>query len=291
VVLLVAMVSAVPLKLRRLSSDSEVEAEAEAPNTAQGAWGVDISTQPAGPEYFKCLLKGAGYVPLKSPAKPVLNRVVEAGVSNSQGPAYTSAMISTLGKAAFTKLVVRLPLISGSFKQAFADAKTAGYQPKDLEAYFINFKASLGTKGAQAIVSQLQTYVSQIGVAINRVWLDVEKTPSGWTTTPATNCAYFKAVLAGLKALGTKFPSVGVYSSQNFWGQIMGATKCDIDYTHTPLWFAAYNSKFDQTPFTGIKQGTVVAWPATTPAVVQFHGTTTICGVSVDFNRYPVSYA
>jgi len=279
-------VSAVPLKLRRLSSDSEAEVE----GGNQGAWGVDISVLPASVENFKCLLQGAAYKPA---AKP-LTRTVAAGVSNQNGPAYSAAMITTLKAAAFTKLVVRLPLVSGNYVTAFTNARNAGYKPADLEAYFISFKAAQGVTGAKAIVTQLQTYVSKIA-GINRVWLDVEGTPGGsmWTKSPASNCAYLKAVIAGLKALGSKFPSIGIYSSQNYWGQIMGnsaANFCAIDYTSTPLWFAAYNSKYDQTPFGGIKQGTKVGWPATTQAVVQWHGTTTICGVSVDFNRYPTSY-
>jgi GH25 family lysozyme M1 (1,4-beta-N-acetylmuramidase) len=105
------------------------------------------------------------------------------------------------------------------------------------------------------------------------VWIDIEV--YAWSSSLTANQNFITTMANQLKSLGQ---TVGIYSSYYNWQSIVGLgwTGC----SQYPLWYAHYdnNPSFsDFNPFGGWK----------TPAIKQYNGGTTLCGVSgVDLNYY-----
>lgn len=105
------------------------------------------------------------------------------------------------------------------------------------------------------------------------IWLDIEGA-GYWHADKNRNREFFNGLIRGIKSAGVK---VGVYSSTYQWGSIMGN-----DFTAGspyPLWYAHYDNTpnfNDFRPFGG--------W--TKPAIKQYAGDHTLCGVGVDKNFY-----
>eukprot|EP00047_Mylnosiga_fluctuans_P014056 m.35031 g.35031 ORF g.35031 m.35031 type:complete len:233 (+) comp5289_c0_seq1:940-1638(+) len=105
------------------------------------------------------------------------------------------------------------------------------------------------------------------------VWLDIEG-PGYWTSSQATNRAFFEGLVNQGHALGVV---VGVYTSESQWSPIMG------DYSGgsaLPLWYAHYDGSPSFSDFRAFG-----GW--THPAIKQFQGTTSKCGAGIDLNWYP----
>eukprot|EP00050_Salpingoeca_kvevrii_P010128 m.6746 g.6746 ORF g.6746 m.6746 type:complete len:310 (+) comp2649_c0_seq2:251-1180(+) len=129
-------------------------------------------------------------------------------------------------------------------------------------------------------VNEMLNYLAQFNIHPNRappatygmVWLDIEG-PQYWSSSHTNNQNFFNGLVNALKSAGQHF---GVYSSKSQWEPIFGSFTGGSSF---PLWYAHYdgNPSFsDFEPFGG--------W--TKPAMKQFRGDASICGVGVDENVY-----
>lgn len=130
-------------------------------------------------------------------------------------------------------------------------------------------------KSATTQMRELEKSLILGAIDIEIIWLDIEG-PEYWSTDVYENRDFFEEMLE--VAASTKRRYYGIYSSKSQWDAIFGA-----DYTvgsTFPLWYAHYDNVRDFSdfvPFGGFNK----------PAMKQFAGTYTICGVQVDGNFFP----
>lgn len=112
------------------------------------------------------------------------------------------------------------------------------------------------------------------------VWVDVETNPSSgcsWGTDYAANCDYLVEVLNRLNYYKKK---VGIYTVTVFWDRILGGRLACPKAASVMLWYARYDNLPQFTDYTQIS-----AW--ITPAMKQYSGDVTVCGVDTDKNFRP----
>ncbi|EFA75204.1 glycoside hydrolase family 25 protein [Heterostelium album PN500] len=131
---------------------------------------------------------------------------------------------------------------------------------------------SCGNGAGQVVdtVNYLKSYNADFGM----VWFDIEGPGTYWSDNQGENQAFFNSMLEGASQAGVK---VGIYTSYSQWEPIMGNWDGGAKY---PLWYAHYdgNPSFsDFSPFGG--------WSS--PAIKQYNGDLTVCGLGVDQNYYP----
>jgi len=121
---------------------------------------------------------------------------------------------------------------------------------------------------------QMDTLINGLGSSnYGMIWLDIERL--SWPANQAANRVFITDLISAGKAKGK---NIGVYTNYNNWQSIVG-----LDWTGAsslPLWYAHYDNSpnfGDFVPFGG--------W--TKPAIKQYAGDATVCGVSVDLNWYP----
>jgi len=104
------------------------------------------------------------------------------------------------------------------------------------------------------------------------IWLDIEIYQ--WNDQGSNQQFITSMINAGQSAGAT----LGIYTSLNNWSQIVGADWSGA--SSLPLWYAHYdnNPSFgDFSPFGG--------W--NTPAIKQYQGDDSSCGISIDDDWYP----
>lgn len=115
------------------------------------------------------------------------------------------------------------------------------------------------------------------------VWIDVEHNASsgcGWSTSNHTsNCNFLSSLISALKAKGKL---VGIYASKYQWETIFGSASACAKFTNLPLWYAHYDNSASFADYSKYSFG---GW--TKPAMKQYVGDTTLCGVGVDLSYYP----
>ncbi|EAR88281.1 glycosyl hydrolase family 25 protein (macronuclear) [Tetrahymena thermophila SB210] len=135
--------------------------------------------------------------------------------------------------------------------------------------------------GKVSAADQVQATVNTFGSLYGTVWIDVETNPSsgcGWTSNINTNCQFLKDIVAAYKSHGKL---VGIYSSQYQWTSIFGAAGNCAYFTNLPIWYAHY----DNSPsFSDWSKYSFGGW--TKPAIKQYIGDTTMCGLDVDMDYY-----
>ncbi|EGG24960.1 glycoside hydrolase family 25 protein [Cavenderia fasciculata] len=138
----------------------------------------------------------------------------------------------------------------------------------DVDAYmFPCFSCGNGAGQVESMVNYIKSYNAKYGM----VWFDIEGPGVYWSDNQADNQAFFNSMVAGAHAVGAK---VGIYTSASQWIPIMGNWAGGASF---PLWYAHYddNPSFsDFQPFGG--------W--NTPAIKQYNGDVTVCGLGVDQN-------
>lgn len=112
------------------------------------------------------------------------------------------------------------------------------------------------------------------------IWLDIEVNPSSgcsWASySYSSNCEYLGELINAVKAKG-KVP--GVYTSIYEWEQVMGSRTACTSYGNVPLWYAHYDGSASFSDYVQIG-----GW--TKPAIKQYVGDATVCGVGVDKSFY-----
>jgi len=110
------------------------------------------------------------------------------------------------------------------------------------------------------------------GATFGMIWFDIEGTQY-WTKSETSNRAFFEGLVAEAKRLDVNF---GIYSSASQWTPIFGSYNGGAAYQ---LWYAHYDgvqSFADFVPFGG--------W--TKPAIKQYAGDKSACGLGIDLNWY-----
>jgi len=119
------------------------------------------------------------------------------------------------------------------------------------------------------VVENLSAHKTRYGM----LWLDIEG-PQYWTSSQATNRAFFTALVNEAEALGVQ---LGIYSSASQWDPIFGNWDGASKY---PLWYAHYDGAANFNDF-----GSFGGWSK--PAIKQYAGSTNECGCGIDKNWYP----
>ena len=94
----------------------------------------------------------------------------------------------------------------------------------------------------------------------------------------SSNCNYIGQLIS---AANENNASVGIYSSDEEWANVMGSSKSCTNYTNYPLWYAHYDNKKSFSDFQSVSFG---GW--TNPNVKQYQGDTSMCNVDVDLDWY-----
>jgi GH25 family lysozyme M1 (1,4-beta-N-acetylmuramidase) len=123
--------------------------------------------------------------------------------------------------------------------------------------------------------TQVQNAINAMnGVKFGTLWFDIET--GGGYGSPSNNMAWLQQGLnKAISMIGSS--RVGIYASAYEWGQVMGSQR---GFPNLPLWYASYSGGpnfANWSPFAG--------WSS--PAMKQYSGTSTKCGVGVDLNWYP----
>eukprot|EP01132_Coremiostelium_polycephalum_P007377 gene7377-9061_t len=122
----------------------------------------------------------------------------------------------------------------------------------------------------QNMTSFVEGYEAKYGM----VWIDIEL-PQYWSNDTELNRDFFNDMVKGGNDLGLK---MGVYSSLSQWNRIFGA---DFEGgSQFPLWYAHYDN---QPNFNDFRE--FGGW--TKPALKQYLGDVTVCGIGLDKNWYP----
>ncbi|GAM21124.1 hypothetical protein SAMD00019534_042990, partial [Acytostelium subglobosum LB1] len=140
-----------------------------------------------------------------------------------------------------------------------------------VDAYiFPCFSCGDGAGQVVAMVNYINSYQAKFGM----IWFDIEGPGTYWSDDQGANQAFFNDMVSGAQQAGV---NVGVYTSSSQWEPIMGDWSGGASF---PLWYAHYDGSpsFDDfSPFGG--------W--STPAIKQYNGDVTVCGLGVDQNYYP----
>ena len=139
---------------------------------------------------------------------------------------------------------------------------------------------------AQHQMQEVNTLLTQGGVSIDTLWLDIERSDKtcdstqscgDWSSDHSINQDFITSLISEGAALGIK---MGVYTNKNNWEEIVGS-----DWTYAAskglgLWYAHYdnNPSFDDFQAFG-------GWQ--TPTIKQYLGDKSSCGVDLDYNWRP----
>lgn len=155
-----------------------------------------------------------------------------------------------------------------------------------VDVYLFPCPAKPAAEQVNALVSAMKSAKAKFG----QIWLDIETNPSpgcswgvvsgnatvsGNASATANNCAYIAQLADAVRANGI---APGVYASSSMWNSIAGADCKSV--SADSLWYAHYdgNPSFsDWSSFGG--------WSK--PAMKQYSGSGSLCGVGVDSNWYP----
>jgi len=213
---------------------------------------------------------------LVSPAFATLGVDVSSSVSGSDW--------SCLKSNGYTFAITRGWHSSGSLDTtACPNVKAAhgsGIQYVDVYLFPCTSCSASGSSQVSSMVSGLKsagctaTSGTQGTSNYGMVWLDIEGPGTYWGSNTGTNQNFFKSLLTGCSNTGSV---CGVYTSSSQWDPIMGSS-----YTggsSKPLWYPHYDNSAsfsDFVPFGG--------W--TKPAMKQYEGDVTVCGVGIDKDYY-----
>ena len=116
--------------------------------------------------------------------------------------------------------------------------------------------------------------LNSAGAKFGMLWYDIEK--YHWSSDKAANQGFIKEMIDEGKALGIH---AGIYSSRYGWEDIVGTWSYAADAS-LPLWYAHYDGKAAFSDFEAFG-----GWSS--PAIKQYLGDKTSCGVGIDYNYYP----
>jgi hypothetical protein len=132
--------------------------------------------------------------------------------------------------------------VPAHFADDYKAATAAGFV--DIEAYWFPCSGSTyKCKSYSDQITALTKAISDGGMKIGRIWLDIEKSGEckNWDYGSTKNLAEAKDMLSALKSAAGSIKT-GIYSSSGEWGQVFGSSTVVLD-SDQALWFADYDNK------------------------------------------------
>lgn len=111
-----------------------------------------------------------------------------------------------------------------------------------------------------------------VGASVGMLWIDVEGT-SYWSSNTSNNVNFIDRMI---KEGQKKGATIGIYTSKSQWTPITGNTS---KFSKFDLWYAHYDNSASFSDFSAFG-----GWNK--PAIKQYVGDTSLCGVSIDKNFY-----
>ena len=187
--------------------------------------------------------------------------------------AFTAANFQCIKNAGYSYVIIRGYRSTGALDtaatQSLTNAKSVGLAT---DMYMFPCRG----KSATAQVDEMIAGIS--GSLYTNVWIDVETNPSAgcsWSGHDAnSNCQFLTDIITRVKSKGK---GVGIYSSTFMWTSIFGNKSACPSVADSPIWYAHYDKSPSFSDFTSFG-----GW--TKPAIKQFEGDTTVCGLDVDRN-------
>jgi len=153
--------------------------------------------------------------------------------------------------------------------QSIKNARAAGIAYVD--AYM--FPCAKCGASASTQVSDCVNNLRNNGANFGMLWFDIEG--SQYWRDQNFNRNWMTEALSKASSMGVK---IGVYTSASQWGPIMGLSWSGA--SHYPLWYAHYDNSQSFSDFSAFG-----GWGR--PAIKQYAGDASRCGVGVDLNWYP----
>jgi len=151
--------------------------------------------------------------------------------------------------------------------KTLAAAKAAG-----LKTDVYMFPCAKCSASASSQVNAAVNALKAKGSSFGTFWFDIEG-PQYWSSSKTTNVQWLTSAVQAAKTLGLK---IGIYTSASQWSPIMGTSSAFSSY---PLWYAHYDNSASFSDFKSFG-----GW--THPAMKQYVGDATQCGVGVDKNYF-----
>ena len=161
--------------------------------------------------------------------------------------------------------------VDGNCAQSVANAWAGGMQYVDLYLF-----PCPQCGNAYGQVETLRNYINNNNVRFGQVWLDVEGSQY-WLGDYGSNQVFFEQLCNATESLFGS-PHWGIYSSPSQWYAIFGSDW--NKFANKPLWWPRY----DNVPSLSYNWQNFAGW--TKPNIKQYHGTTTVCSMSVDLDFY-----
>ena len=118
------------------------------------------------------------------------------------------------------------------------------------------------------------------GKMFGQVWLDIEDNPSSgcswYSYSTSSNCEFLQELISAVQSHGI---TVGVYTSEYEWENTMGSLSACPEASSVQLWYAHYDGSRTFSDYVRIG-----GWSS--PAIKQFLGDRSACGVGIDLNWY-----
>ena len=118
-------------------------------------------------------------------------------------------------------------------------------------------------------------YLESQGAKPGRLWYDVEA--YRWSSSLSANQQFIQGLVDKGMSMGME---AGIYSSASGWTEIVGHSWSYPSSKGLPLWYAHYDGKQDFSDFSSFG-----GWNA--PAIKQYYGDKSSCGVGIDYNWAP----
>jgi len=147
-----------------------------------------------------------------------------------------------------------------------------------VDVYLFDCPNCDGTGNPAATVQTMVNNMANQNIKYGMLWFDTEQCDGCWNDY-GSNVQYIHAGMDQATSMGVV---VGMYSSPYEWSITVGG---DTSFTQYPLWYANYDG---QPNFNSWASDPFGGWSS--PAMHQYTGDATVCGIDVDLTWYPDSF-
>ncbi|CAF0927709.1 unnamed protein product [Didymodactylos carnosus] len=191
------------------------------------------------------------------------------GIDVSQS--VTQAQFECLKNAGYEFVITRVHQSTGKVDpngaRTIKNAKAAGFRYVD-GYIFPCFSCGNPAKQVSDTIDNLNSNGAEYGM----IWLDIES-GANWSSIAQDNIDFIQQMIDELKRLKVNF---GIYAQKSQWTHITGNT---VVFGDPPLWYPHYDNVESFSGFQAFG-----GW--TKPAIKQYQGDVSECGVGIDRNFY-----
>lgn len=182
-----------------------------------------------------------------------------------------------LKNAGYNTIIVRgycsYGAVDSNVCSSLQNAQSAGIANRDVYMFPCPTCSTSAASQVSALVSYLTNNCNSAWS--KKIWLDIEGSQY-WYSSTTTNRSWYQALKDA--CVSHSGVSCGIYSSYYQWESIFGSTSYAYG-SNLPLWYAHYDNSKVWTDFVSFG-----GW--TTPAVKQYTGDATVCGMGVDLDMF-----